>query len=131
MKIKLLWPQCRFLNKQWTNEALDSYWVQCTIDEAKNKVFIYLSASQIEESMKNWEPKENNEEAIKNDSDCLHFLISKDLKSIESFPWYYPYSGQWNAYCPFEEIEEVEISDLKEIIALGDVVINETKEVSE
>ncbi len=131
MKIKLLWPQCRFLNKQWTKEAMDSYWIQCTIDEAKNKVFIYLSASQIEESMKNWEPKENDVESIKNDSDCLHFLISKDLKSIESFPWYYPYSGQWNAYCPFEEIEEVEISDLKEINALGGVVINEFNEVRE
>ncbi len=48
----------------------------------------------------------------------------KDLKSIESFPWYYPYSGQWNAYCPFEEIEEVDISDLKEILVINDVISN-------
>ena len=61
----------------------------------------------------------------------LHFLISKDLKSIESFPWCYPYSGQWNAYCPFEEIEEVDINDLKEILELDGIVFIESKEVSE
>ncbi|TCX53588.1 hypothetical protein [Dehalobacter sp. 14DCB1] len=131
MKIKLMWPKCRFLNKQWTNEEMDSYWVECTIDEAKNKVFSYLSTSQIDESMKNREPKENDDVPIKIDSDHLYFLISKDLQSIESFPWYYPYSGQWNAYCPFVEIEEVDISDLKEILELDDVVIIEFKEVRE
>lgn len=118
MKIKLIWAKCRFHNKQWTDNEMDSYWVQCTIDEARNRVFSYLSEGQIEESMKNWEPKENDD-LMKNESEHLYYLVSRDLQSIESFPWYYPFSGQWNAYCPFDEIEEINISDLKEILALS------------
>ncbi len=115
MNIKLYWPKCKFLNKQWVDEKIDSYWVECTFEEAERNVFPYLSIDQIEISKKNWEPKEKGSKDNGIETDRLCYLVSKDLRSIISFPWYYPYSGQWNGYCPFLEVEEIEINDLKDL----------------
>lgn len=115
MKIKLYWPKCNFLNKQWVDDEVDSYWVECTFEEAETKVFPYLSLDQIEESKNNWEQKEIDSKNLRIETDRLCYLISKDLRSIISLPWYYPYSGQWNAYCPFIEIKEADIKDLKDL----------------
>lgn len=115
MKIKLYWPKCDYLNKQWIATGVDSYWVECTYEEAERKIFPHLSSGQIEDSKKNWEPKEEGARDIGIDIDRLCYLVSKDMQSIESFPWYYPYSGHWNAYCPFEAIKEIEIVELDEL----------------
>jgi len=115
LKIKLYWPRCKFLNKQWVDEEIDSYWVECTLKEAEKYVFSYLSTDQIEESRSRWKPREKGSKDEQIEKDYLYYLVSKDLQSIISFPWYYPYSGQWNAYCPFEEIKEVEIKELKDV----------------
>lgn len=82
MKIKLYWPSCNFLNRQWVKERIDLYWVECTFEEAERNVFPYLSLEQIEESKRN------------------------------------PYSGQWNDYCPFRELKEIEINELKEVSSI-------------
>lgn len=118
MKIKLYWPKCNFVNKEWVNDEIDSFWVECTFEEAEKKIFPYLSPRQLEESRRNWEPRERDAKDIQIETDRLCYLVSKDLKSIISFPWYYPYSGQWNAYCPFEEIREVEIKELKDVSSI-------------
>ena len=118
MKIKLYWPKCNFLNMKWVDEEIDSYWVECTFEEAERNVFPYLSIDQIEQSKKHWEPKERGSKDIQIETHSLCYLVSKDLQSIISFPWYYPYSGQWNGYCPFEEIKEVEIKDLKDVSSI-------------
>ncbi len=115
MKIRLFWPGCDFLKKRWTDQNIDSYWIECTFDEAQNKIYQYLSAAQKAESQKYWEPNEEGSDIFKDKRNFLCFLVSKDLYSIEPFPWYYPYSGQWGAYCPFEAIEEMNINDLNEV----------------
>lgn len=118
MKIKLYWPRCNFLNKQWVNDEIDSYWIECTLEEAESKIFPYLSLDQIEESKKNYRLTDKQSKDLQMEKDRLYYLISKDLSSIISFPWYYPYSGQWNAYCPFEEIKEVDIKNLKDLFSI-------------
>jgi hypothetical protein len=119
LKIKFYWPRCNFLNKQWVNDEIDSYWIECTSEEAESKIFPYLSLDQIEESKNNCKPTDKQSKDQQIEKDRLYYLISKDLSSIISFPWYYPYSGQWNAYCPFEEIKEVEINDLMDVSAIN------------
>ena len=115
MKIKLFWPKCTYLNKEWCSEVLDSYWVECKKDEAIEKIFPYLSIEQIEESNSNYRPKKENASEFGIETDNYCFLVSKNLNSIESFPWHYPYAGQWNTFCPFEAINEFQISDLMEL----------------
>lgn len=115
MIIKLYWPDCNFFNGEWVSDVIDSYWVECTYEEAEKNVFPYLSPEQIENSKKNWEPRESNNKDIGIETDRLCYLVSKDLKSIVSLSWYYPYSGQWNAYCPFIEIKELDIKELKDL----------------
>lgn len=119
MKIELYWPRCNFLNKQWVNDEIDSYWIECKLEEAESKIFPYLSLDQIEESKNNCKPTDKQSKDQQIEKDRLYYLISKDLSSINSFPWYYPYSGQWNAYCPFEEIKEVEINDLMDVSTIN------------
>lgn len=115
MKIQLYWPKCEFQNGKWGQKGVDSYWIECTLQESEEKVFKYLSSEQIEESKSNWDPRENYSKDIGIETDRLCYLVTKDLKSIMPSQWYYPYAGQWNAYCPFERIKEIEIQDLSEV----------------
>lgn len=85
----------------------------------RNEVFPNLSPSQIEKSLKNWRHEEEYSKDLGIEKDKLCFLISKDLFYIESFQWFYPYSGQWNAYCPFRRIKEIEINNLNEILGIN------------
>ena len=111
MIIKYFWPKCSLINKKWTRQEIDSFWVECTLNEAEREIFPYLTKEEIEESKKNWRP--SREDFKQADHYC--FLVSKDLKSIESFPWYYPISGHWGAYSPFEAFGPIEIDELEKI----------------
>lgn len=93
---------------------IDSFWVECMHGEAERKIFPYLDQNWIDESKSYYEPAKEKINKYSFETDRLCFLISKDLKTIVPFPWYYPYSGQWNAYCPFVKIKEIEIEDLSE-----------------
>ncbi|MEA4831402.1 hypothetical protein SDC9_53209 [bioreactor metagenome] len=55
MKIGLYWPGCKYTNGNWCNEKIDSFWVECTPEEAIKKVFPFLSDTQKKESKKNFE----------------------------------------------------------------------------
>lgn len=110
----MFWPECEFINGKWSNTPIDSFWVECTEEEAKAKVYPYLSAEEKNNMQKNITTiKPGNFAGINTEN--YYFLVSKDLQSIMSFPWFYPYSGQWGAYCPFRKIDEIEISNLEEI----------------
>ena len=108
MIIKLIWPDCEFHNGSRGNKPIDSFWVECTKEEAQDNIFPFISEAQIKKAI-----QIESENIIKKEQ--IYFLISKDLKSIEPFAWYYPYSGLWNGYCPFKEINEVIIESLEEI----------------
>lgn len=114
LRIKLYWPKCKLGNKEWASDGIDAFWVECTLEEAEEKVFPYLSPRQLVESRRNWERVEMDRKSSHIEKNRFCYLVSKDLNSIISFPWYYPYSGQWNAYGPFREIYETEITELEE-----------------
>lgn len=106
------------MNREWVRDKIDSFWVECTMEEAEGKIFPYLSYEEIEESKTIWKAQKKEENDILLERSSLCYLVSKDLKSIVPYPWYYPYSGQWSAYCPFEEIRVIEVNELNEVSTL-------------
>ncbi|NCB41169.1 MAG: hypothetical protein EOM59_00895 [Clostridia bacterium] len=123
MKIKLYWPDCDYQNKRWDAQKIDSFWVECYLEEAENFVFQYLTPNQIEKSKKHWRLRPASDMGKYNIATaCLCYLVSKSLASIEPFPWFYPYSGQWGDGCPFISIEEMVIGELTE---LEELVVHE------
>lgn len=115
MIIRLFWPECNFINNQWVQEKVDSFWVECTQEEAERKVFPYLTVQELKKCKDRWKENETRINEDYPERAGAYFLVSTDLNSIMSFPWYYPISGHWNGYCPFQEIGKMEIKELKEI----------------
>lgn len=97
------------------DEGIDSYWVECTFEEAEKYVFPYLSTEQLELSMENYNSRSLGHKNFQMETNCLYYLVSKDSQSIISFPWYYPYSGHWNSYSTFEKIKEVKTNSLNDV----------------
>ena len=124
MKIKLYWPKCDFINREWSDhKKIDSYWVESTYEEAVRYVFPYLNPKKIKNCEENWQLQKSGRKDLKKDADYLCFLISKDLKSITPMPWYYPYSGHWGggpwgAGSPFVSIKKIEITELEELLSV-------------
>ena len=115
MKIKLYWPECDLVYKGNYFKGVDAFWVECSPKDVEQEVFPYLSQAQIEESKKYWEQAKEDRPNKDYDTERFCFLVSRDQKSIVPFPWYYPYSGLWNAYCPFKKISEIKVNEFSEI----------------
>ncbi len=121
MKIKLYWPKCNLCFKDIEFNGNDALFLECSLEEAKEQLFHYLTDGQIDQCLRGYNPISNPgqfEFGIETDKVC--FLITKDQKLLLPEPWYFPYTGQWNAYNPFRKIKETEI---KEIGELSDLVI--------
>lgn len=116
MKIKFYWPQCDLINGGWVKECIDSYWVECSYEEAENYVFPYLIPKQIKTSIMLWKQAKG---VGYRGSDRLCFLVSKDAQSILPMAWFYPFSGHWNGYSPFVDIKTIEITKLEELLSIG------------
>lgn len=108
MKISLYWPNCQRINGKWSESGIDSYWTECTDEEAENIIFPYLTFEQIELSENFWQKGKARGGRI--DSNLLCFLVSKDLKSITPMAWFYPYSGHGGAYSPFVSVKDIEVT---------------------
>ena len=108
MRVLLVWPDCDLLNGTWADKNVDSFWVECTLQEAAAKILPRIP----ENKRSNWWPTSVDHEA----AGKRYFLVAKDLSSINEMASFYPYSGQWNAYCPFRQLPEaVSIEDLEEL----------------
>jgi hypothetical protein len=121
VKIKLYWPKCNLCFKDIEFNGNDALFLECSLEEAKEQLFHYLTDGQIDQCLRGYNPISNPgqfEFGIETDKVC--FLITKDQKLLLPEPWYFPYTGQWNAYNPFRKIKETEI---KEIGELSDLVI--------
>ncbi|WP_298845753.1 hypothetical protein [Clostridium sp.] len=75
MKINHYWPKCNLINGEWVDECIDSYWLECSYEEAEKYVFPYLIPEQIETSKRIWE-QGKRKDFKKSDRFC--FLVSKD-----------------------------------------------------
>ena len=128
MKIKLIWPQYKFVSDEMKLND-DALFLECSLEETKKQIFEFLTDEQIKEILRSYRPIQNQEHlefGIETDKIC--FLVSKDLTVFLPRPWFFPYSGQWNAYNPFRKIKEIEIKDISEI---GSLVLEiETDDIS-
>ena len=128
MLLRAYWPDCRFRNWEWQETDLDSFWVECTLQEAKTEAIPRLtggkqSEGSLERELSRCEDPsmvaavcdmyKGNPDAV--DSAMLFFLVARDLGSVLPMPWHYPVANLWNGYSPFREIESVSIVSLAEL----------------
>jgi hypothetical protein len=110
MLINAVWENCSFLNGEWSNHAITSYWVEVSEKEI-DLVLSFLKAPKDRERLVG-EIEDNRLDSV------FFLLVSKDLASIVCMPHFYPFSPQWNGYSPFKEISSHEIfgfEDLREL----------------
>ena len=109
MKSRLIWK------KSWINNDKDSFWIECTDQEVIDNILPIKSDSDFINEIKvhkgHSKVNENENEKIF----CNFFLISTDLKDIQSFNWVYPYAGMWNASNPFEKIDVIDFNNLEQL----------------
>ena len=109
----------------------DHFWLECTVFEAENRIYpclvneeVIKSRFFIEQASRHWSFG-NEDDNSEHPHDMYSkrtikypvcFSISRDFKTIIPFEVSYPYSPQWNAYCPFELIDELEVEELSELL---------------
>lgn len=109
MKSRLIW------RKSWINNNKDSFWIECTDQEVIDNILPLKSDSNFMDTIKeNKGPSKINKNENENVY-CNFFLISVDLKNIQSYNWVYPYTGMWNASNPFEVIEVIDFNSLEKL----------------
>jgi len=115
MKAVLLWKSCRlFKNRQ------DGFWIQCPSSELEDKILPHLSVEERNQFLERKEHFLSTEWATKN-PDLLvepysyYFMISRDGKEIQPTDPFFPYSSQWNAYDPFEDINIINIDSVNDL----------------
>lgn len=109
MQVSYVWKDSRFLNGEWVNRAVTSYWVQASRKDLNH----ILSFAEANNSL-----LEDIEANTNSEDEPFYLLVAEDLSSIVNMPHYYPESGQWNGASPFEEVEPIVINDLNELKSL-------------
>jgi hypothetical protein len=96
---------------EWRHDrSIDSFWVECSLEEGRRIAEKYLASSK--QHIYSPEPSVHRRDG----QSFQYFLISRDLRYAWSSPPYYPFSGQWNVYCPFRQLPEpITISRLEEL----------------
>lgn len=109
--------------KEESPGSQDRFWIQCRADEVEAQILVRLAARErelfeerrAEYLTTSWVGK-NPGLLVKPDSFC--FLVTRDGKEIRPTPPYYPYSGMWNAYCPFLRMKPVTLGSILELASL-------------
>ena len=102
MRAILFWKDCwRFKPEQ------DAYWVECSEDEVNHIIPLLDDAQEWRDRRDIFHSSKfaHTNPQLGMQPDSYYFLISIDGKNAIPTPPYYPYAGQWNAYCPFSKIE--------------------------
>lgn len=102
MIVKLIWPA------QEHDRPVDAFWVECTSKEVTEVLLPRLSADQRSELASLQQRKQAGEVNT-------HFLIARDLSTIQPMPAIYPYASLWNAYNPFRTIPDLFVATLEAI----------------
>lgn len=116
MKAVLLWKDCNIFKKKQ-----DGFWIQCPSSELEEKILPYLSGEHRTQFLK-WRKERflSTKWATINpgllvEPDSYYFIISRDGKEVQPTDPFFPYSSQWNAYCPLEEIEIIKIDSINNL----------------
>jgi len=117
MIVRYIWKECKFQNGSWNNKPIDSYWIECSSEEANHCIKPFLSEPQIKRLEKELSYQSLNSpgKGIKK----IYVLVSNDLSSVQLTSAHYPFGSLWNAYSPFQKIEEIEIENLEQITRMS------------
>jgi hypothetical protein len=119
MLVRLCWPDCDFWNGKWGTSPVDAVWVECSMEEAKDLVHPRLDAAAVALSEQLGAGVEGPPSCAGRPKPGFCFLVAADLTRTEPHPVSYPWSGMWNAYCPFRGLPEREVGSLGSAVALG------------
>lgn len=117
MLIRYYIPKYKLHGKR-KNTSIDAFWIECTQNEAKEKVFLHLS-HKLQLQAQNF--GEEGKEIAREDSHSPRsfcFLVTKDLSSIQPFWTHYPFGNLWNGYSPFISLPPQEIQLLEEVLSI-------------
>ena len=82
----------------------DAFWVECSPAEAQR-----------------WTPDLHGPHQAQRERDPswpLCFLVTREAQHVRAFPFTFPFTGLWNGFCPFEPVQPVTITDLRELADL-------------
>jgi hypothetical protein len=117
MKAVLIWKGCDLFK-----EKQDGFWVQCPNSEVGEKILPHLSRKQRTRFFERKEHFLSTKWATINpgllvEPDSYYFMVSKDGKEVQPTDPFFPYSSQWNAYCPLDDIDIIKIDSIKDLVA--------------
>jgi len=123
MKTRLIWKKCDIMGNK------NTFWLECTDEEVDSQIIPLVLEKKLTprknvetsvflEMIKANRGFDNFHEDLHDESLCNFFLVSCDLKFIESFQWTMPYSGQWNASNPFRRIEVCELESIEQLLEI-------------
>ncbi len=113
MKILYKWENCTV----WDNNGT-CYFIECPINELTNDILLLMSKEDKDRCLSEEHIGKNNIWASYNpklaNENCVYILVSEKLDKIILEEPLFPYSSQWNAYCPLKEFNK-EINNINEI----------------
>lgn len=109
MIVTAVWKDSDYLNKEWSNRRVTSYWVHAERIEL-DQVLPYVDDSE--------DFLEDIDIHTTHEQEPFYMLVAKDLSSVVIMPRTYPDSGQWNGRSPFEEMTPTEIESLADLQTL-------------
>jgi hypothetical protein len=117
MKAVLVWKDCCLFKKRQ-----DGFWIQCPSSELEEKILPHLSGKERTQFLERKEHFLSTEWATINpgllvEPNSYYFMISMDGKEVEPTVPFFPYSSQWNAYCPLEDIDIINIDSINDLKA--------------
>jgi hypothetical protein len=145
MRVLYKWEKCTYLNLSngYSQNNCDAYFIEIPKDEINGKLHeLFIKHNEnnerLLEELKNGEYyKDVNHfvtvypELAK--KDCIYVLIDKNVIRAMLCPVIYPYSGQWNAYCPFRRLYDkkkkkyltgsIQIDEIDEIKNIDEIII--------
>jgi hypothetical protein len=120
MKIRYYWPRCDLSCDNRDREPkVDAYFVECSSQqEVDEKVLPYVPPDKLDEVKRLIERYLDYNRSNLSGPTCAHFLIAKNLTFILPHTWSYPIANMWNAYSPFDVVEQIEIESLEDLRTL-------------
>ncbi len=117
MKAVLIWRSCGLFKKRQ-----DGFWVQCPDSMVEEKILPHLSGKHKADFLEQKERYLSTSWTTANpgllvEPDSYYFMISRDGTEVLATVPFFPYSSQWDGYCPLEEIDIIAIGSVDDLKA--------------
>ena len=116
MVVRFFWRDWNFGRKPDKGDhQVDAFWVEATSQQAAQHIFPLLDPDTVLQSEAFVATDDYRTEIPLSTPHPYCFLVSRDLSHVRPYPLRYPYHQLWNAYSPFEHMDEVHIQGLEEL----------------